>query len=249
MGVVNILQELGVLLLTDTGYALVAHLERQDSGPALLASFQRLILAFGMDHFWIGDVSNPDTPRDNRRWGATFPVGWYWRYVSQNHLPHDPVVMRIGQTTRPFRWSDSYARAGARGRRVLDEAAQFGIRDGYAIPIRGRDGSLAMVSIGARDYALTRQDEMALHIASLYLHARLSSLRGHAGIRPAPKLTPRERECLKWVAAGKTDWEIAQILAISEQTAHGYVQNALVKLGARTRAQAVALMLTSQLMQ
>ena len=51
------------------------------------------------------------------------------------------------------------------------------------------------------------------------------------------------------MAAGKTDWEFAQILAISEQTAHGYVQNALVKLGARTRAQAVALMLTSQLMQ
>jgi DNA-binding CsgD family transcriptional regulator len=54
-------------------------------------------------------------------------------------------------------------------------------------------------------------------------------------------LTPRERECLQWVAAGKTDWEISQILSISEQTVHGYVQNALAKLGARTRAQAVAL--------
>jgi DNA-binding CsgD family transcriptional regulator len=53
---------------------------------------------------------------------------------------------------------------------------------------------------------------------------------------------------LQWVAAGKTDWEISLILNISEQTAHGYVQNTLVKLGARTRAQAVALaMLSSQI--
>jgi DNA-binding CsgD family transcriptional regulator len=67
---------------------------------------------------------------------------------------------------------------------------------------------------------------------------------------PARPLTPRERECLRWVAAGKTDWEIGQILTISEQTAHGYVQNALAKLGARTRAQAVALaMLSAQLAQ
>ena len=64
------------------------------------------------------------------------------------------------------------------------------------------------------------------------------------------KLTPRERECLKWIAAGKTDWEISLILNISEQTVHGYVQNALTKLNARTRAQAVALaMLSAQILQ
>ena len=63
------------------------------------------------------------------------------------------------------------------------------------------------------------------------------------------RLTPRERECLEWVAAGKTDWEISQILNISEQTAHGYVQNALTKLNARTRAQAVALAIHSSQIQ
>jgi DNA-binding CsgD family transcriptional regulator len=43
------------------------------------------------------------------------------------------------------------------------------------------------------------------------------------------------------VAAGKTDWEISQILSISEQTTHEYVQNSLAKLNATTRAQAVAI--------
>jgi len=236
------------MLLTDTGYHLVEHLERQRDAPALLASFQRLVLAFGMDFFCIGDPSHPDVKRDDRRWGATFPVRWYWRYISQNHLAHDPVVARMNRVAAPFRWSDTYAEAGPRARRVLDEAAEFGLRDGLAIPIHRPDGSVIGISIATGTYDLSPRDAVALQMASYYLHARMAALRAQRPARPGPSLTPRERECLKWVAAGKTDWEISQILNISEQTAHGYVQNALIKLGARTRAQAVAqAMLSAQL--
>ena len=88
-----------------------------------------------------------------------------------------------------------------------------------------------------------------MQLAAYYLHARVAALRARGPARAPRVLAPRERECLNWVAAGKTDWEIAQILNISEQTAHGYVQNALSKLGARTRAQAVALALLSSQIQ
>ncbi len=233
------------MLLTDTGYQLVEHLERQRDAPGLLASFQRLVLAFGMDGFCIGDPTHPDVKRDNRRWGASFPVGWYWRYVSQNHLAHDPVVAQMNRSTAPFRWSDTHAQAGPRSRRVLDEAAQFGLRDGFAVPIHRHDGSVVGVSISTSAYDLSPRDTLALQMAAYYLHARMAALRAQRPLPPGPSLTPRERECLKWVAAGKTDWEISQILSISEQTAHGYVQNALSKLGARTRAQAVAQALLS----
>ena len=105
------------------------------------------------------------------------------------------------------------------------------------------------MSIATAAYDLSPRDELALHLASLYLHARMTALRAQASSRPLPRLTPRERECLKWVAAGKTDWEISQILSIAEQTAHGSVQNVLGKLGARTRAQAVAMALSAQILQ
>jgi LuxR family transcriptional regulator, quorum-sensing system regulator BjaR1 len=224
------------MLLTDTGSVLLEHLERQKDSPSLLASFQRLILAFGMDHFCIGDPSNPEVRRDDRRWGATWPVRWYWHYVSHNHFAHDPVMAAMNRAQAPYRWSTTYARASARGRRVLDEASEFGIRDGFAVPIHQPDGRVMGVSIATASYHLTPQDALSLHMASLYLHARMAGLRGGSPARPAFRLTPRERECLEWVAAGKTDWEISLILSISEQTAHGYVQNALTKLGARTRA-------------
>jgi LuxR family quorum sensing-dependent transcriptional regulator len=233
------------MLLTDTGFHLVEHLERQRGVPALMASFQRMVLAFGMDCFWMGDTSQPAAQKENRRWGATFPVSLYWHYECQDHMPHDPVAERMNRSRARFRWSDTYATANARGQRVLDEIAEFGFREGLAIPIHQADGSVTGVSISGRNYALTQRDEVALHMAALYLHAKVAGLRASAAAPAAPRMTPRERECLKWVSAGKTDWEISQILNISEQTAHGYVQNALRKLGARTRAQAVALAIVS----
>ncbi len=100
-------------------------------------------------------------------------------------------------------------------------------------------------------YDIGKKEETSLHMASIYFHAKLERLRAK-NTPPSSRtaqLTRRERECLSWVASGKTDWEISQILNIAEQTVHEYVQNALIKLNATTRAQAVAVAIyTKQIM-
>lgn len=53
--------------------------------------------------------------------------------------------------------------------------------------------------------------------------------------------TTREREILALLATGSTDAEIADLLGLSPATVQTHVRNAKTKLGARTRAQAVAL--------
>ncbi len=55
--------------------------------------------------------------------------------------------------------------------------------------------------------------------------------------------TSREREVLALLAAGATDEQIAGMLELSPATVQTHVRNAKAKLGARTRAQAVALAL------
>jgi DNA-binding CsgD family transcriptional regulator len=237
------------MLLTDTGFALVEDLGRQTDVPSVLASFQRIVVAFGMRAFCIGDPSNPQVKRPGRRWDGSWPADVYRHYASLDLFRIDPTVTRINESPAPFRWSETHARATPQQRRVLHELADVGGRDGLAVPIHGPGGAIAGVSIGTDKYDLSRQDEVALHMASFYLHGRLTAIRAQAPARPARVLTPRERECLEWVAGGKTDWEISQILGISEQTVHGYVQNAMTKLGARTRAQAVALAMQSSQIQ
>jgi DNA-binding CsgD family transcriptional regulator len=55
--------------------------------------------------------------------------------------------------------------------------------------------------------------------------------------------TSRERQVLRLLASGATDVQIAAWLSLSPATVQTHVRNAKAKLGARTRAQAVALAL------
>lgn len=55
---------------------------------------------------------------------------------------------------------------------------------------------------------------------------------------PAPRLTERELEVLKLIAAGASNKAIAQQLGISEATVKSHVSNLLSKLGLKSRTQA-----------
>jgi len=71
--------------------------------------------------------------------------------------------------------------------------------------------------------------------------ALASSLTGGPQARePQPALTKREREILRLLADGMRNEQVAQRLFISPLTVRTHVKNAMEKLGAETRAQAVA---------
>lgn len=55
-----------------------------------------------------------------------------------------------------------------------------------------------------------------------------------------PKLSPRELDCLKWAAAGKTVWETSIILGISQSTVRFFFENVRHKLDAANTTHAVA---------
>ena len=54
-----------------------------------------------------------------------------------------------------------------------------------------------------------------------------------------PQLTPRQRDCVVLVAQGKSDWEIGQLLGISESTVHKHIEDAKRRFGVSTRIQLV----------
>lgn len=58
-------------------------------------------------------------------------------------------------------------------------------------------------------------------------------------------LTPREAECVAWVAAGRTDAWIAKRLGISPRTSRFHVENARRKFDAANRAELVAKVIAS----
>jgi DNA-binding CsgD family transcriptional regulator len=58
-------------------------------------------------------------------------------------------------------------------------------------------------------------------------------------------LTPRERQILAWVARGKTNTEVAQILWIAPTTVRRHLEHVYAKLGVHTRTAAAARFLGS----
>lgn len=79
-----------------------------------------------------------------------------------------------------------------------------------------------------------------------YLHVVLTRIvakqpvKAHKPVPQQSQLTARETEILKWLCSGKSNWEIAQVLSISEATVKHHVHHILARLNVNSRTQAVA---------
>ncbi|MGA2013641.1 MAG: response regulator transcription factor [Solirubrobacteraceae bacterium] len=117
-------------------------------------------------------------------------------------------------------------------------------------PTVPRSALRAAAGLGAPGFVLKSSSAAALTDALLavaaggaYRDADLSELLTLSG--PSARivaLTPREREVLGLLAEGRSGPEIAQRLVVSVATVRTHIGNATVKLGARTRVEAVALL-------
>lgn len=67
--------------------------------------------------------------------------------------------------------------------------------------------------------------------------------------RTVAKLSPREVECLEWLARGLLDDRIGERIGISCSTVRLHLKNARAKLGAKTREQALVIAVQRSLIQ
>jgi DNA-binding CsgD family transcriptional regulator len=111
--------------------------------------------------------------------------------------------------------------------------------DGLIVPVHDDDGGLAWYSgFAGREPDLSQRAQSVLSAAVHAGYGRFRELMDASS--PRSPLSPRESECLRWVADGKTDFEVGKILSISPRTVRFHINNAKVKLGVTTRIQAVA---------
>jgi len=118
------------------------------------------------------------------------------------------------------------------------ELARFGHGEIYALQLRaGARRGCAFFS--ASSPGRIRQGLVsAAQFRSTYLLSEMAD--PQVGRNPADPLSDRERECLFWVAEGKTTDEVALIVGVSTNTANRYIAQAIHKLAAANRAKAVA---------
>ena len=167
------------------------------------------------------------------------------RYLDQDYVRIDPVARRVESDLSSFLWSEAAPFANGKDcaivRRMFGEAGEFNLRAGFTVPMITLDGAVAVVSLGGEAVDMPPAARGMISLISTFAIARAIDIRDREKRHQRPALTPREIECLKWAADGKSEWEISAILHVSEHTADKHLANAHRKLGAANRAHAVAL--------
>ncbi|RLP28354.1 LuxR family transcriptional regulator [Mesorhizobium sp. YM1C-6-2] len=229
----------------DRTLAYISDLQQADTPDAIAEKLLGVTSAFGLTALMAGTVPQPGTPTGRQKDHVLlcdWPVEWLERYVARNYVDHDPIVSRMKQLQAPFQWRDaSEIKVDHDGEVVMGDAGEFKLKDGLAFPLVTLDGQIVMVSLGGEQVEMSGLEFGMISLVSTYAIGRAMQLLTAEGrVIDHIELTPRERECLKWAAEGKSEWEISQILGISEHTSEKHLLNAKFKLGAVNRVQAVA---------
>jgi LuxR family quorum sensing-dependent transcriptional regulator len=228
------------MLLTAKAWNFIKSIEDSDDE----ATVQRLLLKraarSGFEWAFAGQVpSAAAKPRDipSHVLFQEFPEGWAERYNENHYALRDPVVRHLQHQQSPFTWEESYAAEALREnvKLVGGEAAAFGLKTGYVIPIQLIGGVLAAVSFGASHAEFDPSHLAELAFAANFALGHLLRLR-RKPVNRERTVTPRERECILWASEGKTDWEISVILGISRPTVAKHLLSARQRLDVMNRA-------------
>jgi DNA-binding CsgD family transcriptional regulator len=118
----------------------------------------------------------------------------------------------------------------------------FHIRDtanGVIIPVHGGNGRGGATVIGFTDDNRRHRKREIQHIQWVCeaAHRTFCQLR-RKNARKVKSISKREKEVMKWVAAGKSNTVIADIIGISPHTVNGYLRSIYLKTGASDRTTA-----------
>jgi DNA-binding CsgD family transcriptional regulator len=181
-------------------------------------------------------------------------IGAAERECFDRHFRAHPLVQAHGVRFHPHvhRISDSMTLSEFRRTPLhADYYRRIGIDHVLALPVHQSNGWLVSWVLNRKgsdfsDREVALLEQVRAPLARLF---ELSGWRARAGIAPPPAgvpvllpqapLTRREREVLQWVAAGKTDRDIAAIVGTSVRTVHKHLQHVYAKLGVETRTAAV----------
>jgi PAS domain S-box-containing protein len=162
------------------------------------------------------------------------------RYVDVN----PSAVGLLGRTREELLGTSSFENIRPTERSIAARQWQAFLKSGEYSGTRALvtpDGSEVEIDYAAR-LAVIGERRLAIFVSLTNTHLPAGAAGGRA---PAGSLTTREREVITLIAMGRETNEIAEQLHISSETVRTHVRNAMSKLGARTRAQLVAIALST----
>ncbi|MBI5891024.1 MAG: autoinducer binding domain-containing protein [Nitrosomonadales bacterium] len=223
------------------------HIKTRDEFFKWTQAELQLIFPHGMLVCGVGRLGK-DVVQIQNVMGCNFPDEYIQALQRPDGLTHSPIIQRwlkeqqpilfepdceVTQKLAPPGWLDNFHRYG------LVNLAAHGQRDADSHSASYFSFSRIPGSLNQRHAYLLKLLVPHLHTALMRV---LSNPRFNGRLSPTQQinLSAREKEVLKWMSDGKSNWEIAQVIGLSESTVKNHVHHILGKLHVGTRAQAVA---------
>jgi len=197
------------------------------------------------DSFLYGGIFSLGKQKSILKIVSGYPAEWRLKYDAENYIQIDPVMQHCSARLVPIAWGD-LAYTSRQQYEFMEEAGTYGLVSGISFPVHSKQGDIGVLSFARRvrhaEPADAQRSMLALAqgvLVAAFMHDVMTRIvNKQESVLRAP-LTRRELECLKWIAIGKSTWEISSILGISEHGVLYHVRNIMQKFDAQTRHVAV----------
>jgi DNA-binding CsgD family transcriptional regulator len=241
------------MTLVRDAVGVIKELDSVQKPQDILAGLTSFTKTFGFEHVTVLQKPAADIATSPNVLVSAAPTDFIADFDSRGYTKLNPLWRQAEISPVPFTAVETFnRRISGEEHEVLEHIQdKLDLNDGYIVPVR--DGAeKGAVMFGGNS---PKQDPLTQSVLNMLGHCVYGQLndimRAFAGPLDAPgaaqplALTARERECLQWVARGKTDFEIGIILGISARTARFHIENSKRKLGVASRVQAVTLAMRS----
>jgi LuxR family quorum-sensing system transcriptional regulator CciR len=169
-----------------------------------------------------------------------YPDGWAHWFDEQALGLTDPVHRASNVTSVGFAWSKlpEMIALTRQDQRILELARKEGIGEGFTVPahVPGEaHGSCSFACVTGEP--LSEQNLSLLQLVGAFAFEAARRMRRNRLSQGPVQLTDRQREVVMWAARGKSDWEIAKVLGVSEATVGEHLRHAYERYGVGKRTQ------------
>lgn len=168
------------------------------------------------------------------------PEEWQ-RDAVRSDVASDPLYRRALREVTPIFWRELVPYEPA----WIAHARKFGLATGVTLPVHGPDNRWSSLSLVKNRCGAAAEHDIKValgkcHLLAVFVHDvadRIIKNQVGSAIPTEQRsseswgLTGRERDCLIWIAAGKTIADVASILQVTQRTVVFHMVNARRKLG------------------
>lgn len=207
--------------------------------------FLEFLQDLGFDYFKFTDISFfPAVEKDETTVLMTnYPQIWLKKYRAGKYFLYDPVYHEAYKTDFPFIWRQMIEHTkNVKAKEIMIEAGTYSLVDGITVPLHCLSGYVYIVNF-VSSHRMDTPDKNVKSIcnaAARQLFFVYTMICKNITYEKQLYLTPKEKEVLFYIAAGKTKNQTADILSVSRSCIKRHCENIFVKLEVKNLPAAVA---------